>query len=195
MSKLVKTVFGGTDDSAQKAQTKSNAAAQKLIAEQAALAREDVLALQPAQEENRNLGFQSALDVFAQTIPQQLGTFQQGNVGAQQQLLAGLPQVQAALLGQQVDLSALQPKTIGFDAGFAQQQLPQFQSSVDALAAGEEARRLEQEQTDTQSILELLKGTGFKDVNELSAALSGLREPAPAKQSFKLRSQQGKRGA
>ena len=134
MSKVVKSVFGGTDRSAQKAQTKANAAAQEFIAGQAAGAREDILRLAPAAEEARNLGFQGALDVFGQTIPQQLQAFQAGNVGAQQQLAAGTPQSINALLGQPVDLSVLQPQTLDFSTQFAQQQLPEFTSSTQALA-------------------------------------------------------------
>lgn len=124
MSKVVKTLFGGTDTSAQDAQVKANAAAQQFIAQQAQAARGDVLRLFPQAQQNLAQGTQAALDVLGQTVPQQFSTFQQGNVGAQQALLAGLPQIQNAILGQPVNLSGLQPQTIEFDAGFAQQQLP-----------------------------------------------------------------------
>ena len=72
-------------------------------------------------------GFQGALNVFGQALPQQAQAFQGGNVAAQQQLLAGLPQIQNAILGGNVDLSGLQPfqaQQPTFD--FAQQQIPQF---------------------------------------------------------------------
>ena len=133
MSSVVKTVFGGTDDSAQKAQSRANKRAEDLIAENTAQARKDALALFPASDVNRNLGFQAALDVMGQTIPQQFSAFQQGNVGAQNALLSGLPQFQNAILGGQVDLSGMQPQAIQYDTSFAQQQLPQFTTSTQAL--------------------------------------------------------------
>ena len=139
MSKAVKTVFGGSDDSSQKAQVEQNQLATRLAAERAKEARADVSALFPAADVNRNLGLQSALDVIGQTTPQQLSAFQQGNVGAQQQLLAGLPQIQNALLGRPVDLSGLQTQTLPIDTGFTQRQLPQFTSSTSALATGDPA--------------------------------------------------------
>jgi len=55
------------------------------------------------------VGFNQALGLAAQAAPQQAQLFQGGNVAAQQQLLAGLPQQQAAILGGQIDLSGLQP--------------------------------------------------------------------------------------
>lgn len=133
MSSVVKTVFGGTDDSAQQAQIASNAAAQQLIAEQTEAARADILSLFPAAEQAAQQGFQGALDVFGQTIPQQVSAFQGGNVGAQQALLSGLPQIQNAILGRPVDLSGLQAQQLPVDTSFAQQQVPQFQSSAAAL--------------------------------------------------------------
>ena len=67
--------------------------------------RQDVLAAFPKAQEARRQGFQGALDVFGQSIPQQLQAFQGGNVGAQQALLGGLPQQQNAILGLPTDLS------------------------------------------------------------------------------------------
>lgn len=133
MGKVVKSVFGGTDDSAQKAQSRQNAAAQALIAEKAAEARQDVLAVAPGAERNRNLGFQAALNVFGQTAPQQLQSFQAGNLGAQEALLAGLPQIQNAILGQNVSFTGLHPRAFQIDPSFAQQQLPEFTGISDAL--------------------------------------------------------------
>jgi len=80
----------------------------------------------PAAQQNAQQGFQGALDVFGQSIPAQTGVFQQGNVAAQNQILAGLPQMQNAILGGQVDYSALQPTQLQMpDLSFLQQQLPQ----------------------------------------------------------------------
>lgn len=90
----------------------------------AAQARLDVNRLFPEARQSADLGFQGALDVFGQSVPSQANVFQQGNVGAQQQILAGLPQMQNAILGGNVDLSGLQPVNLQADLGFVNQQLP-----------------------------------------------------------------------
>lgn len=133
MGKLVKTVFGGKDTSAQKGQIAANKEAQAYIRDMHGQARGDARALGSAQEANQNMGFQSALDVYGQTIPQQFSTFQQGNMGAQGALLAGMPQFQNAILGMPVDYSQFQPTQINYNTDFAQQQLPEFISSAQAL--------------------------------------------------------------
>lgn len=96
---------------------------QKAVAQ----AREDLFKLFPASQQNANIGTQAALDVFGQGVGAQTDVFTQGNVGAQQQLLAGLPIAQNAILGGNIDTSSLQPFQIQQpDLGFLQQQLPEF---------------------------------------------------------------------
>jgi len=126
MSIITDTFFGGAEKKAAKAQTKGIEKGIAATKESTAQARADAIPLFGAAQQNLQQGFQGALDVFGQTIPGQGDVFQQGNLGAQQQLLAGLPQIQNALLGGQVDFSQLQPTQINADFGFAQQQLPQF---------------------------------------------------------------------
>jgi hypothetical protein len=126
-------LFGGTDKSAQKLTQQDNAQRQAFIERQMAQARGDMLAFAPGMEQNSNLGFQSALDVYGQTIPQMMDVFQQGNMAAQGHLLAGMPQVHNAILGMPVDYSAFQPTQLNYDASFAQQQLPQFRTTADLL--------------------------------------------------------------
>lgn len=120
------TIFGGRDTSAQELQAAANREATRRIDVGTQQARQDILGLFPQGDIQRNLGFQGALDVFGQTIPAQTAAFQAGNIGAQQNLLTGLPQFQQAILGGPVDLSALQPTTVPAPTGFAQQQLPFF---------------------------------------------------------------------
>jgi len=139
MTSVTKSIFGGTDDSAQKAQTRSNAQTQRFIAEQTAKARKDILDIFPVAEDNRNLGFQGALDILSQTIPQSQRALQTGNLQAQQHLLAGLPQIQNALLGTApVNFTGFRPQTVPLDLGFASQQLPNFTSTRDILPAEDE---------------------------------------------------------
>jgi hypothetical protein len=91
-------------------------------------ARGDLFDIFPQAQRTGQQGFQSALDVFGQSLPAQTDVFQQGNIGAQQAILAGLPQIQNALLGGNVDFSQLQPTQVQTpDLGFFQQTLPQIQ--------------------------------------------------------------------
>lgn len=112
-----------TASSQRQAIDKSTAA----TSQSAAQAREELFKLFPAAQQNAQAGFQGAMDVFGQTLPQQAQAVQGGNVAAQQQILAGLPQIQNAILGGRIDLSGLQPTQLQQpDFSFAQQQLPQF---------------------------------------------------------------------
>jgi len=96
-------------------------------------ARGDLFKLFPSAEANAQQGYQSALDVFGQFMPQQAQTFQQGNVAAQNQILAGMPQAHNALMGGAVDYSQFQPTQLNYDANIFQQQLPDYQTSQQAL--------------------------------------------------------------
>lgn len=82
-------------------------------------------------QHNANLGFQSGLDVMGQYMPQVFDTFHQGNMGAQNQLIAGMPQVHNAILGMPIDYSAFQPVSVNYDTGFTQQTLPDFRQVGD----------------------------------------------------------------
>jgi hypothetical protein len=94
------------------------------IAASTAQARNDLFKLFPAAQENAQRGYQGALDVFNQALPQQAGVFQAGNVAAQNQLLAGMPQYQNAILGAPVDYSQFQATQLQQPSfNFANQQL------------------------------------------------------------------------
>ena len=96
-------------------------------------ARGDLFNLFPAAEANAQKGYQGALDVFGQFMPQQAQTFQQGNVAAQNQILAGMPQAHNALMGGAVDYSQFQPTQLNYDPSMFQQQLPEYQTSQQAM--------------------------------------------------------------
>jgi len=125
VSKIVDVFFGGAEKKAGKAQKKALEKAQQFIGQQAAVARQDVTRLFGGAQEAQRGGFQAALDIFGQAVPEQARLFGAGNVGAQQQLIGGLPQIQAALLGQPVDFSQFQPTQLQPNLGFTQQTLPQ----------------------------------------------------------------------
>lgn len=130
MSFITDTFFGGAEKKAAKAQTRALEQAQVFTREGVAQARSDVNELFPQARQDLQQGFQSALDVFGQTIPQQVEAFTGGNVAAQQALLSGLPQQQAAILGGQSALQPLNVQPFQFqpDLSFAQQVLPQIQA-------------------------------------------------------------------
>ncbi len=126
-SNILSTLSGETSIEAGEAAAQGTREAQAILAAQTAKAREDILNLFPTQTGALQEGFQGALDVFGQSLPAQQQLFQQGNVGAQAQLLAGLPQIQKAILGGNVDLSALQPTQLTLpNQSFFQQTLPEL---------------------------------------------------------------------
>ena len=127
MSIIKDTFFGGAEKDAAKAQTKALEQGQQYTKEAVNQARGDLFKLYPAAQQNSNQGFQAAMDIFGQSVPAQMNAFQGGNVAAQQQLLAGLPQMNNALLGAPIDYSQLQAyQAPQQDYSFLQQQLPKF---------------------------------------------------------------------
>lgn len=94
---------------------------QAFIESQIKQARGDLFKLFPEAQESRRAGAQAGLDLIQQSVPQQLGAFQQGNIGAQQITAAGFPQQMNAILGQPINTS-FQPVRINTD--FQVPQLP-----------------------------------------------------------------------
>jgi|GEM_PF-3602751 len=154
MSWVSDNVFGGAAKDAAKQQTRALEEAQAITREGIEQARGDVMNLFPMAQENILAGSTGAMDVFNQTAPQQMQLAQQGNVNAQQALLAGLPQMQNALLGNAIDYSGLQAQ---------QQALPQFNYSMPQFGMvqqEQQATTQPQQQVDTQAIMNALGGGG-----------------------------------
>jgi hypothetical protein len=125
MSIIKDTFFGGAEKDAAKAQQKGIEAGIEATKEATAQARGDIGRLFPQAQASLTQGLQGAIDLFGQTVPQQLSSFQQGNIGAQQAILSGLPQMQNAILGGSVNLGGLQPFQVqGIDTGFLNQEVP-----------------------------------------------------------------------
>lgn len=114
----------------QKSQNASNTA---FVEKQSAQARADALPLFDQASRTRLLTGQTIQNIFSQALPAQADIFTQGNVGAQQALLAGLPQQQAAILGQTLDPNALQAQQFTPDFSFLQQADPFFAGPTQAL--------------------------------------------------------------
>ena len=125
MSGIFKSLFGGTDDSSQQAQIAQNQQVLALQERLAKQARGDVAGIFPGVRQSAQEGYQAALDLMGQSIPQQAGLFQGGNVAAQNTLLAGLPQQNNAIMGNPIDLSGLQPTQQAYNTDFMQQRLPE----------------------------------------------------------------------
>jgi soluble cytochrome b562 len=124
----VGSVAGGllSNNASKKAasqQSRSDKKARAAVKDAAEQARADIFDRVDTAEDYSRQGYQDALDVFAQTIPQQANTFTQGNLNAQQAILAGLPQIQNAILGAPINYNAFQPTSITPDFGFANQKI------------------------------------------------------------------------
>jgi len=100
MSKIGKTLFGGTDRSAQRATQAQNQLSQQFIQAQEGRAQDFLAGAMPGMQNAVYQGFQGAADVVGSMAPQQINALQQGNVAAQQYLMQGLPAFQRALMGQ-----------------------------------------------------------------------------------------------
>lgn len=117
--------------SAQKEQNAANLAYSERMAEQA---RNDATALQPGADRARNAGYQAALEALGGGMRQQIDTTARGNYRAQQQLLAGLPQIQNAILGIPVNTSAMQAQMLhperNLSGNYANLLAPQLPGAV-----------------------------------------------------------------
>lgn len=66
----------------------------------------------------RQRGFGQALGVLSGAPERQIAPFQQGNILAQEQITRGLPQIQNAILGRNIDLSGFTPRNVGQPSDF-----------------------------------------------------------------------------
>ena len=143
---------------------------QAFIQRQADLSTDQANSLYTGAGESSRQGFQGALDVMGQYMPQQASVFQAGNVGAQGVQLAGLQQQNNAIMGLPVDYSQLQPQTLSYDDSFMQQELPASQNVEDILdpdrVANQEANNAFI--SGLQSDLDLFNAAGFGKIDGLS---------------------------
>lgn len=134
MGGLVKSIFGGTDRSAQTQQVAQNRDNRALFQNLGTQSQDQATALYGAADQNRGITLNQILGLLGGTIPQQLSARQQGNVGAQNQLIGGLPMIQDAIMGRPVNMASLQPTRINYNTDFARQTAPQFVTTEQALA-------------------------------------------------------------
>lgn len=116
------------------AERDSQALALERTDEMAERARTDATNLFSSGQQNALRGFGAANDLLGESIPEQIRTFQSGNMGAQDQIRAGAQQQQNAILGGPIDYSAFQTRQIAPpSASIFQRDMPQFESIQDAL--------------------------------------------------------------
>lgn len=133
-SGAVSSALNRPDTSAQRAQTAQNARSQEFIEQQSRMAQLASQRLFDTGQNNLLAGNEAALNLFQQGAPQQLSAFQQGNMNAQNQILAGLPQIQNAIMGTPVNYGAFTPRAVNVDTNFLQgAQLPNFQNAAGSL--------------------------------------------------------------
>lgn len=110
---------------ALKSMEEQKAASQAFIEKQIEKSRGDIFKLFPSVQDSLQQGVQAGLDVTQQAFPVQLAAFQKGNVGAQEQLISGLPQMNNAILGMPIDYSAFQPTRLrNVDTGVSGLTMP-----------------------------------------------------------------------
>jgi hypothetical protein len=103
----------------------------KLIDTRYASSRGDLFRIAPTAFQNRLQGMNAATSLFQQSVQPQMGAFQQGNIGAQETYLSGLPQQINAILGQPIDLGGLQAKGLPTDLSFlTEAKMPEFDMSA-----------------------------------------------------------------
>ena len=135
MSKLVKTLFGDPESTeAIERQEKSNEQMREFIQRQTDQARADLRKALPSQVAAMTAGTQAGLDIYQQTMPQQMQAMLGGNVAAQKAILDGLSMYESAYRGGPIDYTSLKPYQGSVDMSFAQQQLPQAVASPAYLA-------------------------------------------------------------
>jgi hypothetical protein len=91
---------------------KQREASQAFIEKQVNQARGDIFKLFPVAQQARQQGIQSGFNLYKAALPTQTQYFQQGNIEAQKQQLAGLGQIQNAILGRPINQNALRPGVV-----------------------------------------------------------------------------------
>ena len=123
MGSSIDKIFGGSETEGQRKENSDN---RGYFDDRGAEARDDALQLYPAADENRNMGYQAALDLLKMSMPEQSKQFRQGNVAAQNLMKASMPQYQNAILGNRIDYRKLQPTLLSDNTTYRDQSVPNF---------------------------------------------------------------------
>ncbi len=113
------------DNSAQMAQIQANREAQEYIRQATNVARSDTARLFPQALGAQRGGNQAALDLYGQSMPQQMQQLRRGNTNAQQVLLNQQGGIESALMGNIMPQQQMNPTRVPYDPTmFTGLQLP-----------------------------------------------------------------------
>lgn len=119
---LFKSLFGGKD----KRQIQN-------LNERIDDSAEKTYQLFPTGEANRQASVEQALNIFGDTNQQELDTFRQGNLGAQEQLIQGQRTANDFLMGHDNSGVQYNPYTVNIDPSFSRQGMFNYKTQGDAL--------------------------------------------------------------
>lgn len=120
--------FGGAEKSAGRKERDMEKRAREEYARNLSIGREDATRLYDASQGSRSQTLDMALEAMRGSLPQSADISQKGNVKAQQVLLDAFPQIQNAIFGNQVDMSAFKPRKVGTDFSFLEEAVgPDFE--------------------------------------------------------------------
>lgn len=124
MASIEDIFFGGSEKQAGKQASQELAKGRAALQNILQRTRGDLVGLTQGSRDAISDAVAQSLGIVGQTIPQAGETFQRGNVAAQENIIAAMPQIQNALLGIPVDYSQFQATEIPVDYSWAQQTLP-----------------------------------------------------------------------
>ena len=113
-------------NNAADAQRGQNEASQRFVEGQSDKSRKDALLLSGLSQRNAISGAGGMHQALSGSAPAAFDAMQQGNMNAQNTILAGTPQLRNALMGRQVDTSGMRAKGVTPDFSFLQQPMPEF---------------------------------------------------------------------
>ena len=115
---FLRDLFGGTDKSAQRAQERQNRETLDFIKQQTGRAYGRMHELHDEAQAARRQGYNEALKLFGDAIPEQFRVIGQGVSDMQDTLVGGAENVRNALLGNVTDLRSLIKDPIRVDTSF-----------------------------------------------------------------------------
>lgn len=153
---------------AAKSQERQNASNREFIEKQIGIAREDALSLLPAASQNVLAGAQGALDIFGQTVPQQIQALQAGSQAARE-----------AILGTGTGEVAFTP-----DMSFAQQILPTLRPTENRFGTAENIFQAVDVADEETYVPEYLKGVDTNKQLWIAAATGQIPGLSASDQGF-----------
>lgn len=111
-------LFGGDDDKAAKWQREDNREALDFIKKGVAQSRADTIPRFEEAEEKRRAGYNEALRLFGEAIPQRFRLMQEGSQNQQDTFLSGADLYRNAIMGLPVDMSVLRKDPLTVDYSF-----------------------------------------------------------------------------